>query len=172
MSKPEDFNEIEQLLTNLPVREPSQMLDERVTATLRHEQSALAAPGLSQHSVWRLTAIAAAVALAGGVALLLLLRDLPPAPDANSRLAQPPTQPDADHSRAPVLASSHNTGPVHLVWSRDVAEQTRLTPSGRPYRAVVRHTIDQRVWIDPETGATVQTTTPREELYIVEQPVF
>ena len=179
MSKHDDFNEIEQLLNDLPVREPSRMLDERIAATLGQEQSALATSRRCHAAKWRYAAAAAAVVIAGCVGTLLLVRGLPTTQQASPELAQPtpppdqtPAQPDEVPQTPPVVVNANHDKPVHLVWTRDLGEQTRYTDTGRPYRAVVRQTIDQRVWVDPETGETVQITTPREELYIAKRPVY
>lgn len=173
MSTPDDFNELEAMLGDLPMRQPSQMLDERVAATL----SSSSANGAGHAQVTRRRALAwasaAAVILVAGVvaAVMLVLSH-----------AHPDTGPIAEDNAEESMAMSPDVNqadptmpaiqPVNLVWSRDASDQLRYTPSGKPYRAVVRELIDQRVWVDPDTGAAMQATTPRQALYIVEQPVY
>lgn len=172
MSKPDDFNELEQMLADLPMRQPSQMLDQRIAATLGDavEETSRGHRIRRYASVW---SWAAAVVIAASVVavVLLLLNQAPsdtgPIAEGNSEGGFALT-PDT----TPETANQPTIQPINLVWSRDANEQLRYTPAGKPYRAVVRQTIDQRVWVDPDTGATMQTTTPREELYIVEQPVY
>ena len=160
MSTHDDFNELEEMLGELPLREPSQMLDVRVASTLKTTTRATL-PWL---------AIAAAVLLVGGVTIAIVFSSASPSHNIDLPItALPPDQPD----NGPAIVSANAlTEPVNLVWTRDVAEEVRYTPAGKPYRAVVRQSVDHRVWFDPETGVTKQITTPREELYIVEQPVY
>ena len=77
MSTPDDFNEIEEMLAELPVREPSEMLDHRVQATLQ-TQTRAAFPWL---------AIAAAILIAGAVTLSIVFNSVPPAADAPGQCA-------------------------------------------------------------------------------------
>ncbi|MEM6257331.1 MAG: hypothetical protein AAGI37_03335 [Planctomycetota bacterium] len=170
MSKHDDFNELEGLLADLPVREPSQMLDTRVASTL---DAATPTPSRSKLP-W--LAIAAAVLLVGSVTLLVTTL-INPKSDIDlvtgTRLEFDVPEPSDQANAGPTIQLATNQPEtVNLTWSRDIAEEVRYTPSGRPYRAVVEQTFDHRIWIDPETGTTLQQTTPSETLYITEQPVY
>ena len=160
MPTPEDFNELDEMLANLPVREPSQMLDARVASTLQ------ATP--RSRLPW--LAIAAAVLLVGAVTLAIVFNPATSTLDTNPPItALPPDQPDDGPAILPVSASAE---PVNLVWTRDVAEEVRYTPTGKPYRAVIREAVDHQYWTDPDTGAVLQSYTPREELIVIKQMTF
>jgi hypothetical protein len=164
MPTPDDFNEIESMLADLPVREPSQMLDARVAATIdKKTRSTL--PWLG---------IAAAVLIAGAVTLVILFSPAPPAPGANPPVADgsEALPNNAPGDAPPILTVSNPTEALNLTWTRDVAEETRYTPTGEPYRAVVREAVDHKAWIDTETGETGQLCVPREELIVVKQTTF
>lgn len=165
MSTPDEFNEIESMLGGLPMREPSQVLDARVASTL-NKQTQSALPRL---------AIAAAVLLIVAVTLAILFNPAPPSPDANPPVANDsstqPIEPTAD-ATPPILMASNPAQALDLTWSRDVIEETRYTPAGVPYRAVVREAVDHKAWIDTETGEASQIRIPREELIVVKQTTF
>lgn len=161
MSKPDDFDEIEALLAGLPMREPSQMLDARVASTLK-ESTRAKLPWL---------AIAAALLLTGAVTLAIVFTPVPtvPPPIAGGPSSQPN---DAPGSAPSILRVSSPTESLNMTWTRDVAEETRYTTTGQPYRAVVREAVDHKAWIDTETGETGQLRVPREELIVVKQTTF
>ncbi len=167
MSEPDELADVEQLLADLPTREPSQLLDHRIATTLSARRRSLG-PRL---------AVAAAVLITSGLGLAAVLKQPTQQPDVDGTLTQDQGQAD---NPAMVESQAHQVepgprfdiAPVALTWSRDIVDQPRTAPNGRPYRAVVRESVDQRVWIDPETGATFEITTPRRALYVVEQPVY
>ncbi|MEM9345548.1 MAG: hypothetical protein AAGB26_02910 [Planctomycetota bacterium] len=168
MSTPEGFNELENMLVDLPVREPSQILDARVASTLD------AAKPPASRLPWLATA--AAILLVGSVTVLLsTLTSTEDGIDlgTGTRLEfDVPEQSNQANDSPTIQLANNQPETVNLTWSRDVAEVVRYAPSGRPYRAVVEQTLDHRIWIDPETGTTLQQTTPSETLYIAEQPVY
>lgn len=173
MSRPDDFNELESLLRELPMRQPSQMLGQRVSVALSDAAEELAARpgGIRRHAlIW---ASAAAMVIAASSVTVLMLSRSQPHPDTGP-IAQDNRHEQMALTLGPNSASKNQPviQPINLVWSRDTSDQLLYTPSGKPYRSVVRQTIDQRVWIDPDTGARMQVTKPREELYVVEQPVY
>jgi len=160
MSRPDDFNEIENMLADLPTRKPSAMLDHRVDSTLR----------TSPRPVLPWLAIAAAVLIAGAVTLVIVFNPATPTPDTGPPVAHDPDTPPAD--TAPMLTVSNPTEALKLTWTRDVVEETRYTPAGEPYRAVVREAVDHRAWADHESGETGSLCVPREELIVVKQTTF
>ncbi|MBX2850778.1 MAG: hypothetical protein KTR15_03420 [Phycisphaeraceae bacterium] len=164
MPTPDDFNEIEAMLGGLPVREPSQMLDARVASTL-DKQTRSTLPWL---------ATAAAVLIAASVTLVILFNPAPPAPDTDTPVADgSDTQPDdAPGNTPPILTVGNPTEALNLTWTRDIAEETRYTPTGEPYRAVVREAVHHRAWVDTKTGETSQIHVPHEELIVVKQSTF
>ena len=190
MARPDDTNrydagdphdEFEAMIGDLPMREPSRMLDERIAQTLHNE------PALAGHAApirWRYVAalVSAAAGIALGAVLLIDAYTHEPLPDTTPRLVQEDELPGetVDPDNPPSVAPTDQTPtdpapaiePVHLTWTRDLAQQTRHTPSGRPYQAVVREVVDQRTWHDPETGQTLQVNTPRQEMIVVSQMTF
>ena len=164
MSTPDDFNEIESMLADLPVREPSQVLDVRVASAL-NKRTRPALPWL---------AVAAAALLVAGVTLAIVFNPTTPAPDSSPPVADgSEVQPDdSPGSTPPIRVVSNPTKALNLTWTRDVVEETRYTPTGEPYRAVVREAVDHKAWIDTETGETSQIRVPREELLVVKQTTF
>lgn len=62
--------------------------------------------------------------------------------------------------------------PVQLNWTRDLDAGTLTAADTQPVRAVRRQDVEQRVWVDPERGVTLQVTRPRERLVLVRQPTF
>ena len=165
MSAPDEFNEIESMLGDLPVREPSQVLDARVASTL-DKQTRSALPWL---------AIAAAVLLISALTLAILFNPAPPSPDANPPVAHdstaPPVEPTPD-TAPPILMASNPAQALDLTWSRDVVEETRYTPAGEPYRAVIREAVDHQAWTNPATGESGHLCLPREEIIVVKQSPF
>lgn len=164
MSRPDDFNEIENMLADLPTREPSAMLDHRIDSTLR----------TSPRPVLPWLAIAAAVLIACGLTIAVVLGPGSSTPGTDPHIAhQPDGSPDALSNEGPTIhAVNAPVDTLNLLWTRDVAEETRYTPAGEPYRAVVREALDHRAWADPETGESGHLCVPREELIVVKQSTF
>lgn len=177
MSKPDEFDELQSMLADLPTREPSPMLDARIASTLQLRTGS-AEPRANRALVLRVAAIAALVLIAAAVTIALLL----PHPDGPERAADP-DRADVEalaerHEAAdttptnPIVPAAYRPEPSHLTWTRDLAEQSRYTPSGQPYRAIIRDAVDQRTWYEPETGVTRQLSLPRQELIVVKQTTF
>lgn len=170
MSTPDGFNDLEELLKGLPVREPSRMLDERVASALRVQSNKPKAAAYG----W---AIAAAVLLVGGVVLTIVLGPGSTTPSDGIDLVtgtqlnfDPPDNPSSEGPA--IVEASHPVDSVNLTWTRDVVEQTRYTPTGEPYRAIVREAVDHKAWSNPESGETGYLQVPREELIVVKQSIF
>lgn len=184
MPTPERDHELEQLLAELPAREPSQMLDERIATTLYQDQSVPSVPGRAgptevrrpARAAWLMpmTAVAAAVVIFGLAVWALFLNPAPLRPETNPPVAHDSeTLPDGPSSDAPaILIVSNPAEALDLTWTRDVVEETRYTPAGEPYRAVVREAVDHKAWIDTQSGETRQLRVPREELIVVKQMTF
>ncbi|MFN3167967.1 MAG: hypothetical protein ACE37H_12985 [Phycisphaeraceae bacterium] len=179
MSKPDERDDLQSMLADLPTREPSPMLDARIASTLE-ERTGSAGPRANRALVLRGAAIAALVVVAAAVAVSIAL--LPPTPDGPERAADPDRadlgalaeRPEAaDTTPAdPIVATTDRPEPTHLTWTRDLGEQSRYTPSGQPYRAMIRDTVDQRTWYEPDTGVTRQLSLPTQELIVVKQTTF
>lgn len=166
---------IEPMLADLPVREPSRVLDERVMATLDKARRDAAPPRPNRWLLARAGAIAAVLLIGAAITIALLISNQ--APDDIDKFASdganPPMPRDTTApERADDAGFRFDPEPIDLRWSRDLGEQRRTAPNGRPYRAVVREVVDQRTWYDPDTGATMQVSTPRQELVIRHQPAF
>ena len=169
--QPPERDELEELLTGLPVREPSRMLDERVAASLT----------MRQRVPWAPLAVAAGLLIIGAVTLAVVFGPVAQEPGGSPAVAQEPAvKPDNtpdntpdDPSDGPTLQPVGNKPKtVNLVWKRDLSEEMRYTSTGQPYRAIVREAVDHKAWHDPETGVTRQLCIPREELIVVKQMVF
>ncbi|MEO0474750.1 MAG: hypothetical protein AAF085_02095 [Planctomycetota bacterium] len=170
MSTHDDFNELEDMLADLPVREPSQMLDARVASTM----NASAPTPSTSRPPW--LAIAAAVLLVASVTVLVSTL-LNPKSDIDmgtgTRLGFDIPEHTNEADTAPTIQLATNQPEaVNLTWSRDVVDETRYTPAGEPYRAVVREAVDHKAWTDHETGESGQLCVPREELIVVKQTTF
>ena len=170
MSTPDGFNDLEELLKGLPVREPSRMLDERVASALRVQSNKPKAAAYG----W---AIAAAVLLVGGVVLTIVLGPGSTTPSDGIDLVtgtqlnfDPPDNPSSEGPA--IVEASHPVDSVNLTWTRDIADDNRYTPEGEPYRAVVREVIDQRAWVNPETGEHGVLCLPHEEVVVIKQSPF
>lgn len=164
MSTHDNFNEIESMMATLPAREPSQVLDARIASTLDN-QTRTTLPWL---------AIAAAVLIAGAVTLVILLNPSTLTPEAHPPVAfdRGTVPEDSAGNAPPTLTISNPTETLDLTWTRDIVEETRYTPAGEPYRAVVREAVDHKAWINTKTGETSQFRVPREELIIIKQTTF
>ena len=173
--QPSEYDELEQLIAGLPKRQPSQMLDNRIEATLR-EANHEATPQSSQVLWLRACAVAATVTIAGLIAWAVFFHTTPPSTETTSRLVEkqrdPSTVTPSENGTPSILTTGNYTEPYDLTWSRDIGEQQRYTPSGKPYRAVVRETVQQRAWHNPETGETLQFNVPSRELVVIKQSTF
>lgn len=178
MPAPEPHDELEDLLADLPIREPSQMLDERINAFLCNPSSDTPPPRSARRRVLRFASVAALLLVAGTVAVVLVVLnqahpdigevgsntdDNPPA------IVEQNADPEPDIVEA---AYRFEPEPLRLEWSREISEETRTAPNGKPYTAVLREAIDQRTWYDPQTGTTMQVSTPRKEWVIRHQNPF
>jgi len=167
-----DLDEFEQALSQLPLREPSPMLDHRIGAALKQAANHPDhAPPTRRWWVGPL-AIAAMVALITAIGLPVYLSNTPAT--SSPRTVQTTPAPPLENPKT----DSGGTGyhfepqPVNLRWSRDIEMGTMKTASGQPVKTIRRQSVDQEVWVDPERGTTMQTTRPSEKLYVVSQSVF
>lgn len=161
--------------------------DEPAAATVA-TPDAIPFPGTtSRRSRW-LTGLAAAavVALLAALGLTIYLQpDGASSPDGPGVVEVEPDpvipqigpgsldQQDATQSPEVVRAGyNFQEEPVQLNWTRDLDAGTLTAENTQPVRAVRRQDVEQRVWVDPERGVTVQVTRPRERLMVVKQPTF
>lgn len=176
MYEPEQPDSLEAMLNNLPKREPSQMLDERVAATLKRTVDEPQAIPSARVRFLRSAVVAAMVLFTATLAVVFLPRLVgqsgtevaPGDTGSNDHAARLPEHP-LGPSIAPV---AYHPEPIELTWARDVSRQTRYTPTGRPYQALVRELVEQQTWYEPDTGKTMQISVPREELIVTRQMTF
>jgi len=150
--------------------------------------AAIPFPGaMPRRSRW-LTGLAAAavVALLAALGLTIYLQPGGASSPGGPGVAENGTQPvipqvgpdasdDMNTTNAPeVVRAGYNfqEEPVQLYWTRDLDAGTLTAENTQPVRAVRRQDVEQRVWVDPERGVTVQVTRPRERLMVVKQPTF
>lgn len=135
---------VEELLRDVPLREPSAELDERVLAARpRPLVRVLAAAG---------AAAAAAIVVVFGAELL-----------RTSRPAKPPAEvPRVEVAEAP-------SAPVRMertVWDLS-HEGIFMLDERTPMRKFRRRILECVRWIDPEQGLIVDMTVPREEVILI-----
>jgi hypothetical protein len=154
--------EIERLLIDLPLREPSPMLDRRVRRMVR------AGAWLEKA---RLIGLGAAAMLALGLGVQPLLpHRTPSAPVAPGGTQPKPikllttaekTSSQPDHPLLVRYTNSHvsDDGIVGFVGST-------------PLQRLRRHSVQQLWLIDPKTGARVAVTVPRDEVVVRKVQTF
>ncbi len=149
-------DDLESLLGRMPLRRPSASLDARVLSGRRSER-----PGVG----WMLAAGAAGAAVAAGVAVTVLA--LAGAFDRSTASADP--------LEAPQVAAGevHRPPPVHIErqWTHLCYEGV-VAPEGEPMAKFRRQVVRQLEWVDPDDGARMEMTVPREDVILIEATVY
>lgn len=144
---PED---IETLLSRMPLRRPPAALDAKVRPP-RNRRTGLV--------TWLIAGSAAAAAAA--VLLACFLHEGPsdgPKPD--------PRQDDS-----PAVAEAPESLSVEREWTH-VTYEGVVAPEGEPMAKFRRRIVRQFEWIDPDDGARMQMTVPREDVILIKATVY
>ncbi|MBL7140835.1 MAG: hypothetical protein ISS74_08005 [Planctomycetes bacterium] len=161
--------DIEILLGQMPLRRPPASLDARVLRRLERPRQVVIP--------W---AVAASAVAAAAVAILCAVLGGGDAPDAGAPaappvaqadlLAEPPAVPEAgpwaDEAEAAVV-------PVHIErqWTH-LAYEGVVSPEGEPMAKFRRQVVEQLEWVDPEDGAYMEMTVPREDVFLIKADVY
>lgn len=167
---------LEAELQTLSLRQPSDMLDARITASLSPATASLNPPVVAPRH-WHLAlTVAAAVALLALAGVSYYIQSTgtstPPIvdnPPRDNRVADPknPQQPVV------VQATHHfDPKPIYLHWSREMDAGTLESEDSGPAHAIRRQDVLHRVWVDAERGVMIQLIEPRERLMVSKQNVF
>jgi hypothetical protein len=112
---------------------------------------------LAPRGRWRLWA--AGVAAAAGLAVaMLLIANHSPSPKVVKDNPLPLTQPLA--AVTPPMVQS-------AVWSKMTDDGTMLVDD-RPMRQMRRQVVNETEWYDARNGATIKTTQPQQQIYLIE----
>lgn len=162
---------LEKLLREMPLRSPSEAMDERVLGAIDAARQARMKVTLS----WLALVAAAAIAFAFFLA---------PATTSNKTSSTTASTPALQGGLAgvspeanPVAATdAADTSPI--VIARTIEQlidtgETRTDADGQtPVRVYTRKTVRQEYWIDPVTLASIERTTPSEETVLVQQAMY
>jgi hypothetical protein len=121
----------------------------RAALALRHE--------LSPRPRWRLWT-AAATAIAAGLAVaIIVIAHRTPLP----KIVKDPTEvsPPIVEAAVPVVQSA--------TWSKLTDDGTTLVDD-RPMRRMRRKVVNEVEWYDAKNGATIRTTQPQQQIYLIE----
>ena len=143
---------LEQDLDELLSRHLHACLDRQVgraTLALRHE--------LAPRPRWRLwTAAGAAIAAGLAVAIIVIAHRAPlPTVVKNPTDISPPIV----EAAVPLVQSA--------TWSKMMDDGTTMVDD-RPMRQMRRRVVNEKEWYDAKNGATVRTTVPQQQIYLIE----
>jgi hypothetical protein len=121
----------------------------RAALALRHE--------LAPRPRWRLwTAAGTAVAAGLAVAVIVILHHSPPA-NVVKKIPEPALS--VAQVSPPMVQSA--------AWSKMMDDGTALVDD-RPMRRMSRKVVEQYEWYDANNGATVRTTMPQQQIFLIE----
>ncbi len=150
---PDEMEQLEQSLRELPLRRPSPLLDERVMSVLA-----------TKRAPWKRPALAAALAVSAAVAASLLLMLLRSPSEDGPAVARPVEQPSA---AAPVPGPAMLPVRIEQIWSTAVAKEVVMLDESHPARRV-RHQVVRHVrWIDERQNVRIEWNIPSEQTVLV-----
>jgi len=166
-------DDIESLLERMPLRKPPASLDARVLWRVRRPRQVVIA--------W---AVAAGALAAAAVALFFAVRTEPRAPAGGPTAAPAVAQADvpaptdgvspAEAAAAlPVGGAETDVVPVQIErqWTH-LAYEGVVAPEGEPMAKFRRQVVDQLEWVDPDDGAHMEMTVPREDVILIKADVY
>jgi hypothetical protein len=147
----DEFREVEAILRRVPLRRPSEMLDERVRRVIRPR--------------WGLAlGVAAVLTLLAGTGAVLVRETWREAPDHRELSAQHIGRVEVGRIAQPIVLAQTVEG---------TANETVIANDGEgTFRRVTRVVIRQVKYLDPETGRTIYLTVPREEVVLIKAEAF
>lgn len=169
-------DEFEQLMRDLPTRPPSEAMDARV----------LGAIDAARRDRMKIAVSWGALSAAAAIALAFFLGPASPTTQTSSstlasgsRTSKPASQGGlAISTPTSIATTTADNAQSPIVIARVVQQYidtgvTRTYSDGQtPVRVYTRKTIRQEYWIDPETNASIERTTPSEETVLVQQAMY
>jgi len=165
--------DIEALLKRMPLRKPPASLDARVLWRPERPRQVVVA--------W---AVAAGALAAAAAAILFALVGGPAAPDAATGTATPTLAqagppapadvvPSPETATTPPAEADAAVVPVHIErqWAH-LAYEGVVAPEGQPLAKFRRQVVDQVEWVDPDDGAYLEMTVPREDVILIKADVY
>ena len=153
---PDEIEQLEQSLRELPLRRPSPRLDERVMSVLGMKRSPWKRPALA-------AALLASAALAASLLLMLLRSPSEDGPAVARPVEQPPFS-------APVPSSvGIGTLPVRIeqIWSTPVAKEVVMLDDSRPVHRIQHQVVRHVRWIDERHHVRIEWNIPSEQTVLV-----
>lgn len=188
--------QLEALLKQLPLRQPSMMLDQRIEQTLRQSHAtqlvasgAVASDGddgqappmrphLFARHPWISLALAACLGVVAGLPLGLMFDDGDGLLSGNGLINGGLTQRDPVVPPGPGEVPQTTPLPtfddhrVEMVWEQFAPFGTYEFVEGPPIQALRRQALERTIWYDPNQNATLEMTAPREEIVLVRQTPY
>ena len=152
-----DEREIEAMLKELPLRAPTQNLDQRVLGSMTGRRS--------RERRFALAACIGVVCFGLGYWLNDLLESKQPAVPQELALDQ--------SGRAPVRDSvPFDPQRIDLVWRQLVPGASFTVDHGPPIRALRDQVVDRTLWVDPSRNITVEVNQPSERIIFVRETPY
>ncbi len=142
---PDEIEQLEQSLRELPLRRPSPLLDERVMSVLATRRAA-----------WKRPALAAALLASAAVAASLLLMLMRSPSEDGPAVARPVEQPSKS---LPVR--------IEQIWSTAVPGEVVMLGESRPARRVEHQVVRHVRWIDERRNVRIEWNIPSEQTVLV-----
>ncbi len=152
-----EFQEIEDILRRLPVREPSAMIDHRIEALTRQVRWVDAARFMGLGAAAMLALAIGAWPLLHRPASQLVAADRNP-----TAIENPRQRPSVSNASKPAKSASSLL--LEMTNSRITDDGVVAVLDGTPVQRYHTHSI-QKVWmVDPKTGKPVLVTIPRDQV--------
>ena len=158
----ETESEMARLLSSMPLRRPSENLDDRISATCR-------GPTI-RWQMLALSGMAAAIVIALGAAAWLKHADPRPA----VQIVKSDRRPASKVTIAPATKATAGPQPIRFIrtLTGDTSDGVVALIDGKPFQYVRRRSIQEVVRVDPNGIAQISYRQPREQVMLVRVKAF